>query len=165
MPKERRRRRAEKRLSKRVSLESPFLLCPLRFSGHFRCFKSKPEGGREETDSPQTPFWTTVSPHDAFAAPLAHSERGTYTNPSYPQCPEAIPFDKTAERGAVREVSLREISGLWPGVSLGAGKRGHYERGLFTGGISRISKISKFSRISRKWPDSPLLSTDCLGVL
>ena len=29
-PKERRRRRAEKRLSKRVILESPFLLCPLK---------------------------------------------------------------------------------------------------------------------------------------
>ena len=32
-----------------------------------RCFKSK-------TDSPETPFWTTVSPHDAFSAPLACSE-------------------------------------------------------------------------------------------
>ena len=29
-PKERRRRRAEKRFSKRVFLESPFLLCPLK---------------------------------------------------------------------------------------------------------------------------------------
>ena len=38
-------------------------------------------------------------------------------------------------------------------------KRGHYERGLFTGGISRISKISGFSRISRKWSESPLFST------
>ena len=39
------------------------------------CFKSKPKkGGREETDSPKTPFWTTVSPHDAFAAPLARSD-------------------------------------------------------------------------------------------
>ena len=36
------------------------------------------------------------------------------------------------------------------------GKRGHYERGLFTEGISRISRISKFSR---KWSDSPLFST------
>ena len=34
----------------------------------------------------------------------------------------------------------------------GTGKRGHYERGLFTGEISRISK---FSRISRRWLDSP----------
>ena len=32
---------------------------------------------------------------------------------------------------------------------LGTGKRDHYERGLFTGGISRMSKISKLSRISR----------------
>ena len=39
------------------------------------------------------------------------------------------------------------------------GKRGHYERGLFTGGISRISKISRFSRFSRKWPDCTLIST------
>ena len=31
-PKERRRRRAEKRSSKRVFLESPFLLCPLKVS-------------------------------------------------------------------------------------------------------------------------------------
>ena len=37
-----------------------------------------------------------------------------------------------------------------------AGKRGQYERGLFTGGISGISK---FSRFSRKWSDSPLFST------
>ena len=43
----------------------------------------------------------------------------------------------------------------------GAGKRGHYERGLFTRGISRISEISKFSRVSRvsrKWSDSPFFS-------
>ena len=42
---------------------------------------------------------------------------------------------------------------------LGTGKRGHFERGLFTGGISRISKISRFSRIPRKGLDSPLFST------
>ena len=30
------------------------------------------ENFSEETDSPKTPFWTTVSPHDAFYAPLAH---------------------------------------------------------------------------------------------
>ena len=34
-----------------------------------------------------------------------------------------------------------------------------FERGLFTGEISRISKISRFSKISRKWSDSPLFST------
>ena len=44
---------------------------------------------------------------------------------------------------------------------LGTGKRGHYERGLFTGGLFRfrISKVSKSSRISRKWLASPLFST------
>ena len=52
-------------------LESPFLLFPLKV---FRCFQGRPYWGREETDSPKTPFWTTVSPHDAFSAPLAHSD-------------------------------------------------------------------------------------------
>ena len=37
-------------------------------------------------------------------------------------------------------------------------KKGSYARGLFAGGISRISKISKFSRISGKWSDPPLFS-------
>ena len=38
-------------------------------------------------------------------------------------------------------------------------KRGHYERGLFTGRISRISRISKISGLSRNWSDSQLFST------
>ena len=37
---------------------------------------------------------------------------------------------------------LRE-GGAWAIAILGAGKGGHYERGLFIGGISGISKISK----------------------
>ena len=52
-------------------LESPFLLFPLKV---FRCYQGKPYWGREETDSPKTPFWTTVSPHDAFSASLAPSD-------------------------------------------------------------------------------------------
>ena len=36
---------------------------------------------------------------------------------------------------------------------IGNGDRGHYERGLFTGGNSRISKILNFSRISRQWSE------------
>ena len=38
-------------------------------------------------------------------------------------------------------------------------EKGHYKRGIFTGGTSRISKISEFSRIARKWSDSRLFST------
>ena len=38
----------------------------------------------------------------------------------------------------------------------GSAKRDHCQRGLFTGGIS---KLSKFSRISGKWLESPLFST------
>ena len=30
---------------------------------------------QRKTDSPKTPFWTAVSPHDAFSAPLAHSDK------------------------------------------------------------------------------------------
>ena len=44
----------------------------------------------------------------------------------------------------------KTIVGTDFGRIVGTGKRGHYERGLFTGGISRISKISRFSRICRK---------------
>ena len=57
----------------------------------------------------------------------------------------------------VSESVMKSVFLLW--TTLGTGKRGHYERGLFAGGISRISKISKFSRISRKWSDSSLFST------
>ena len=41
-----------------------------------KCFKSKSnlKGSEKKTDSPKTPFWRTVSPHDAFSAPLARSE-------------------------------------------------------------------------------------------
>ena len=53
-----------------------------------------------------------------------------------------------------RSWNFREKNGL----GFGTGKGGHYERGLFTGEISRISKICRFSRISRKWLDSPLFS-------
>ena len=38
------------------------------------CLRANLKGGREETDSPKTCFWTTISPHNAFTAPLAHSE-------------------------------------------------------------------------------------------
>ena len=38
----------------------------------------------------------------------------------------------------------------------GTGKRGHYQRGLLTGGLSRISNITRFSR--KSW-DSSLFST------
>ena len=63
----------------------------------------------------------------------------------------------------VRHQFRRKLRQLHSGnrwcLPFGNGKGGHYERGLFTGGISRISNISKLSRISRKWSDSPLLST------
>ena len=70
-PKERRRHRAEKRSSKRLFWRVRFLSAPLRFSCVLR---ANLKGGKAETDAPKTPFWTTVSPHDAFAAPLARSE-------------------------------------------------------------------------------------------
>ena len=44
-----------------------FFSVPLRFA----LKTSENLKGTEETDSPKTPFWTTVSPHDALPAPLA----------------------------------------------------------------------------------------------
>ena len=55
-------------------------------------------------------------------------------------------------------MTIYDAGPLAAGPLCGLLKKGHYERGLFSGGISRISKISKFSRISRKWPASPLFS-------
>ena len=52
-----------------------------------------------------------------------------------------------ANERAILPLSLIEII-------IGTGKRGHYERGLFAGEISRISKISKFSRILLCFPQS-----------
>ena len=50
--------------------------------GSVRCFSSLKtprnlNGDREEANSPKTPFWTTVSPHDAFAAANPHKFHST----------------------------------------------------------------------------------------
>ena len=47
----------------------------------------------------------------------------------------------------------------------GTRKRVHYERGLFTRGISRISKMATFSRISRKSSASPFIFSQSEGSL
>ena len=44
---------------------------------------AKRSGGQRRNGLSKTPFWTTVSPHDAFAAPLAHSERSTCLERSF----------------------------------------------------------------------------------
>ena len=62
-------------VQKGVFGESRFFSAPLSFSLKTPERSSKPLRSREETDSPKTPFWTTVSPHDPFAAPLTHSEK------------------------------------------------------------------------------------------
>ena len=69
-PKERRRRRAEKRLSKRVFLESPFLLCPLnlRFVLKNTWMVLKTSRGQSRSGLSKNTFWespllrTTPSP-------------------------------------------------------------------------------------------------------
>ena len=74
-PKERRRRRAEKHSCPKGCLwRVRFFFATLRFSGHFRCFKSKTlRGQRGNGLSKNTLLDNRFSAH-AFAAPLAHSE-------------------------------------------------------------------------------------------
>ena len=59
-------------LSKRVFLESPFLLCPLRVCSCV--LRANPKGAEEKRTLQNHPFGKPVSPHDAFSAPLARSE-------------------------------------------------------------------------------------------
>ena len=66
-----RRRRAEKRSSKRVFWRVRFFSSHLRFSDVFRANLT---GAEKKRTLPKTPFFTTVSPHDAFSAPLACSD-------------------------------------------------------------------------------------------
>ena len=47
-------------------LESPFPLCSLKVFVCFKSLRATFKGGTKGTDSPKTPFWTTVSPHDAL---------------------------------------------------------------------------------------------------
>ena len=67
-PKERRRRRAQKRLSKRVFLESPFLLCPLKVFRTFQVFlRTNLKGAEKKRTLQKHPFGqpflhTTPSP-------------------------------------------------------------------------------------------------------
>ena len=68
-PKERRRRRAEKRSSKTRKWTAQFSDVILRLSGVLR---ANLRGQRRNGLSKNT-FWTTVSLHDAFPAPLARS--------------------------------------------------------------------------------------------
>ena len=56
VPRERRRRCAEKRLSKRVFLESPFLLCPLRFSGPSGVSRANLKGAEKKRTLQKHPF-------------------------------------------------------------------------------------------------------------
>ena len=71
-PKERRRRRAEKRSSKTLKWTAQFSQLILRFSSVLRANLKRAE---KKTDSPKTPFWTTISLHDAFSAPLERSDK------------------------------------------------------------------------------------------
>ena len=51
-----------------------FFSAPSRFSGPFKCLKSKHERGQKRNGLSKTPFWTTVSLHNPFAAPLARPD-------------------------------------------------------------------------------------------
>ena len=78
-PKERRRRRAEKWSSKRVFWRVRFFSALLRFSSVLRANLKGAEKKRT------LHYWTTISPHDAFAAPLARSEVWQCPNSKVPE--------------------------------------------------------------------------------
>ena len=115
-PKERRRRRAGKWSSKRVFLESPFLLCPSKVCPeHLQSFCGKRRNGLSKT-----PFWTTISPHDTFSAPLAHPRHCVYGGKE-----KLRPWSKFLERensdhglrlGCFRSRGRRGGSQKWGGV-------------------------------------------------
>ena len=67
---------------------------------------------------------------------------------------EISPMKKSDKQYLVGMSAVKQDRPL-PHPYFSTGKGGHYERGLFTGGISRKSR---FSRISGKWSDSPLFS-------
>ena len=62
-------------LSKRVFLESPFLPCPRKVCPYKHLKDPENLKGQSRNALSKTPFWTTVSPHDAFAAPLARPHK------------------------------------------------------------------------------------------
>ena len=67
----RRRRRAEKRSPKTRNYTATCSHLVLQCSGALR---ANLRGERRKRTLRKHPFWTTVFPHDAFSAPLAHSE-------------------------------------------------------------------------------------------
>ena len=121
-PKEGRRRRAVKR-------SSPFLFCPLRFLlKHVKTLELI-----WQILLSMLSFWTTVSPHDAFSAPLAHPPCGLPSIPGVAprivvfaqvvstECPRAtssllIEFFRGRPRGDGNFTSLRCALDLCWGV-------------------------------------------------
>ena len=82
----------------------------------FRCLRASFTGAEKKTDFPRTPFWTTVSPHDAFSAPLAHSDIQRAPNP-----PEfAQPRLSRAKGGHPQRdgTNLGVFVPIWPVITL-----------------------------------------------
>ena len=75
--------------------------------------------GREETDSPKTPFWTTVSPHDGFAAPLARPQLGSASTPknsTMPSSLQVILFSRSSPEPAYAGGACLVSPWVWPFV-------------------------------------------------
>ena len=100
----------------------------------------------EEERTPLRKLLRVIGP---FGPKVAKRVRNEFPGPLGPRPPKS-------QNGVQKESKQLKNS-----RSFGTAKRGHYERSLFTGEISRISKIFKnfkFSRISRKWSKSPFFS-------
>ena len=86
-PKERRSRRAEKRSSKRVFWRVRFFSSHLGFPSVFRANLT---GAEKKRTLQKHPFGESVSPHDAFSAPLAHPHKLFAICRATPYCHENV---------------------------------------------------------------------------
>ena len=92
-----------------------FFSSHLRFSGDLR---ANLNGAEKKTDTPKTPFWTTVSPHDAFSAPFRGNPR----------------VSKISVRNSGAGNGCANFMGAWKKCALSAGKTHVHKIPRFRGG-------------------------------
>ena len=92
--------------------ESVSTLPPQGQSGPFRRIEGQTLRGQRRNGLSKNTFWTTVSPHDAFAAPLTHTEKfqkpGDHPNFRKNALGVKRPFSELSESSGVFSEQLSE---------------------------------------------------------